>query len=144
MPKAKKTTATKRATKTTKARKTAKVVDEELPSEPGSTSLVIVESPAKAKTIGKYLGRAYRVRATVGHVRDLPERQLGVDIEKGFEPTYVTIEGKEGVLAELKKQAEVSKTVYIATDPDREGEAIGWHVAGQLKSKKKGVPGPVI
>jgi DNA topoisomerase-1 len=140
-------TATGRAPAKSAARKrvpAAQQYEDEGPSEPGSTSLVIVESPAKAKTIGKYLGRAYRVRATVGHIRDLPERQLGVDIEKGFEPTYVTIEGKEGVLAELKKQAEVSKTVYIATDPDREGEAIGWHVAGQLKSKKKGVPGPII
>ena len=86
MAKVKKTTA-KRATKSTKARKSAKSVDnDELPSEPGSTSLVIVESPAKAKTIGKYLGRAYRVRATIGHVRDLPEKKMGIDIENGFEP----------------------------------------------------------
>ena len=115
--------------------------EDEGPTEPGSTSLVIVESPAKAKTIGKYLGRAYRVRATVGHVRDLPERQLGIDVENGFKPTYVTIEGKEPVLAELKKQAKDAKVVYIATDPDREGEAIGWHVAEQLRPRGKAAAG---
>ena len=84
------------AIKPTRARKgaTAKIVDDEGPSEPGSTSLVIVESPAKAKTIGKYLGRAYKVRATIGHVRDLPEKKMGIDIENGFEPEYVTIPGK--------------------------------------------------
>src|SRR4051812_15910210 len=84
----------------------------------GSTSLVIVESPAKAKTIGKYLGRGYRVRATVGHIMDLPEKKLGIDIEKGFEPEYVTISGKEKTLAELKSAAHDSKEVFIATDPD--------------------------
>src|SRR5688500_5628536 len=105
MPKAKKTTATKRAAKTTKARRTAQAVDEELRSERGSTSLVSVESPAKAKTIGKYLGRAYRVRATIGHVRDLPEKKMGIDIENGFEPEYVTIPGKEKTVAELKSAA---------------------------------------
>src|SRR5688500_12286395 len=93
---AKKTTAraaSKTAAKTGRGRARAEQsYEDEGPSEPGSTSLVIVESPAKARTIGKYLGRAYRVRATVGHVRDLPERQLGVDIENGFKPTYVTIE----------------------------------------------------
>src|SRR5687767_2804341 len=135
MPKAKKTTATKRAAKTTKARKTAKTVEEELPSEPGSTSLVIVESPAKAKTIGKYLGRAYRVRATIGHVRDLPEKKMGIDIENGFEPEYVTIPGKEKTVAELKSAARDSRQIFLATDPDREGEAIAWHVAQQIKTK---------
>src|SRR5687768_3904611 len=135
MPKAKKTTATKRAAKTTKARKTAKAVDEELPSEPGSTSLVIVESPAKAKTIGKYLGRAYRVRATIGHVRDLPEKKMGIDIENGFEPEYVRIPGKEKTVAELKSAARDSRQIFLATDPDREGEAIAWHVAQQIKTK---------
>jgi DNA topoisomerase-1 len=106
---------------------------EESPS--GGTSLVIVESPAKAKTIGKYLGRGYRVKATVGHVRDLPEKKLGIDVDKGFEPEYVTIAGKEKTLAELKAAAKDASTVYIATDPDREGEAIGWHVAEQIKRK---------
>ncbi|MBU6366021.1 MAG: type I DNA topoisomerase [Gemmatimonadetes bacterium] len=92
------------------------------------TSLVIVESPAKAKTIGKYLGRAYTVRATVGHVRDLPAKKLGIDLDHGFAPEYVTIEGKEDLLADLKKIARGAREVFIATDPDREGEAIGWHV----------------
>src|SRR5215217_3231138 len=123
------------------ARKRAVVQQDEddTPSEPGSTSLVIVESPAKARTIGKYLGRGYRVRATIGHVRDLPEKKLGIDVEKGFEPEYVTIEGKEKVLAELTSAAKDSKEIFLATDPDREGEAIAWHVASQL-SRKKGAP----
>jgi len=95
-------------------------------------SLVIVESPTKAKTIGKYLGRGYTVKATVGHVRDLPKRELGVDVEHGFTPTYVTIKEKAKTLAEIKKAAKTSERVLIATDPDREGEAIAWHVAGQL------------
>src|SRR5690349_7250343 len=135
----------KRAAKTTSARGTsarakAKAAEaEELEptngSEPGSTSLVIVESPAKAKTIGKYLGRSYRVRATIGHVRDLPEKKMGIDIENGFEPEYVTIPGKEKTLAELKSAARGSREVFLATDPDREGEAIAWHVAQQIKSR---------
>ena len=110
-------------------------IDEGPPATPGSTSLVIVESPAKARTIGKYLGRGYRVKATVGHVRDLPEKKLGIDVERGFEPEYVTIAGKEQVLADLKKSARDAREVFIATDPDREGEAIGWHVAGQIRQK---------
>jgi DNA topoisomerase-1 len=97
--------------------------------------LVIVESPAKAKTIGKYLGRGYRVKATIGHVRDLPEKRLGIDVDKGFSPEYVTIEGKEKTLAEIKQAARDAETVFIATDPDREGEAIGWHVAEHIKRK---------
>ncbi|KPJ94224.1 MAG: DNA topoisomerase I [Gemmatimonas sp. SG8_17] len=95
-------------------------------------SLVVVESPAKARTIGKYLGTGYAVKATVGHVRDLPQRELGVDVDKGFQPTYVTIRGKGKTLADLKRSAENSASVYLATDPDREGEAIAWHVAQQL------------
>ena len=94
--------------------------------------LVVVESPAKAKTIGKYLGPGYRVRASVGHIRDLPERELGVDVAHGFEPTYVTIRGKGKVIQELRREAEGASTVVLATDPDREGEAIAWHVAEQL------------
>jgi DNA topoisomerase-1 len=100
-------------------------------------ALVIVESPTKAKTIGKYLGAGYDVKATVGHVRDLPTRELGVDVERGFEPKYVTIKGKTKTLSELKKAAKGAAIIYLATDPDREGEAIAWHVADQLKS---GVP----
>ena len=94
--------------------------------------LVIVESPAKAKTIGKYLGKGYQVRASVGHIRDLPERELGVDVEKGFEPTYVTIRGKGRVIQELRQAAQRAGDVLLATDPDREGEAIAYHVAEQL------------
>ncbi len=117
----------------------ASTVDEGLPPEPGTTSLVIVESPAKAKTIGKYLGRGYRVRATIGHVRDLPEKKIGIDIENGFEPEYVTIPGKEKTVAELKSAARDAREIFLATDPDREGEAIAWHVAGQLR-RKNGPP----
>src|SRR6476469_2356522 len=101
----------------------------------GRPALVIVESPTKAKTISKYLGSGYDVKATIGHVRDLPTRELGVDVENGFEPKYVTIKGKTKTLAELKKAAKTASTIYLATDPDREGEAIAWHVADQLASK---------
>ena len=124
------------ATGTAKSRKLAALVDEGPPSEPGTTTLVVVESPAKAKTIGKYLGRGYRVRATIGHVRDLPEKKIGIDIENGFEPEYVTIPGKEKTLADLKSVARDSREILLATDPDREGEAIAWHVAGQIRRKK--------
>jgi DNA topoisomerase-1 len=95
-------------------------------------ALVIVESPTKAKTISKYLGRGYTVKATVGHVRDLPPRKLGVDVDNGFTPEYVTIKEKAKTLAEIKKAAKGAARVLIATDPDREGEAIAWHVAEQL------------
>src|SRR4029078_2304115 len=91
--------------------------------------------PAKEKTIGKYLGRAYRVRATIGHVRDLPEKKMGIDIDNGFQPEYVTIPGKEKTVADLKTAARDSREIFLATDPDREGEAIAWHVAQQIKSK---------
>ncbi|MBM4182774.1 MAG: type I DNA topoisomerase [Gemmatimonadetes bacterium] len=101
-----------------------------------SKHLVIVESPAKAKTIGKYLGRGYDVAASVGHVRDLPPKELGVDIEHGFEPKYVTIRGKGKVISELKQKAAKADTVILATDPDREGEAIAYHVAEQLGYEK--------
>ena len=94
--------------------------------------LVVVESPAKAKTIGKYLGKGYTVKATVGHIRDLPERELGVDIEAGFKPKFVTVKGKQKAIQELKKAAKEVSQVLIATDPDREGEAIAWHVRQQL------------
>lgn len=91
--------------------------------------LVIVESPAKAKTIGKYLGKNYVVEASMGHVRDLPKSKLGVDIEKNYEPKYITIRGKGELLDKLRKAAKKSEKVYLATDPDREGEAISWHLA---------------
>ncbi|HIX30922.1 MAG TPA: type I DNA topoisomerase [Firmicutes bacterium] len=91
-------------------------------------SLVIVESPAKAKTIGKYLGSNYEVKACMGHLRDLPKSKLGVDLEHDFEPDYKPIKGKEDIIGDLKKSAKKSEYVYLATDPDREGEAISWHL----------------
>jgi DNA topoisomerase-1 len=92
------------------------------------TNLVIVESPAKAKTIGKYLGNKYQVKACMGHLRDLPKSKIGVDIENNFEPDYRPIKGKEDIISDLKSAADKSETVYLATDPDREGEAISWHL----------------
>jgi DNA topoisomerase-1 len=94
--------------------------------------LVIVESPAKAKTIGKYLGKNYVVEASMGHVRDLPKSQLGVDVENNYVPKYITIRGKGELLDKLRKQAKKSDKIYLATDPDREGEAISWHLAKVL------------
>lgn len=91
--------------------------------------LVIVESPSKAKTIGKFLGGRYKVIASVGHVRDLPKSKLGIDIENDFEPQYISIRGKGEIIKELKKEAKSASKVYLATDPDREGEAISWHLA---------------
>ncbi|MBS6501152.1 MAG: type I DNA topoisomerase [Clostridium sp.] len=95
-------------------------------------NLVIVESPAKAKTIGKYLGKNYIVEASMGHVRDLPKSKLGVDIEDNFNPKYITIRGKGELLSKLKKAAKKADKIYLATDPDREGEAISWHLANIL------------
>ena len=92
-------------------------------------TLVIVESPSKAKTIGKYLGPSYKVVASVGHVRDLPKSKLGIDIENDFEPEYIAIRGKGDLIKELKKEAKAAGKIYLATDPDREGEAISWHLA---------------
>ena len=96
-------------------------------------NLVIVESPAKAKTISKYLGKNYTVEASMGHVRDLPKSKLGVDIEDNFNPKYITIRGKGELIAKLKKAAKKADKIYLATDPDREGEAISWHLANILK-----------
>ncbi len=96
-------------------------------------NLVIVESPAKAKTIGKYLGKNYVVEASMGHVRDLPKSKLGVDIEDNFNPKYITIRGKGELIDKLRKAAKKADKVYLATDPDREGEAISWHLANILK-----------
>ena len=95
--------------------------------------LVIVESPAKSKTIGRYLGKDYRISASVGHIKDLPQSTLGVDVNNGFKPVYITMRGKEKVIRELKELSSDSDFVYIATDPDREGEAIAWHIANALK-----------
>src|SRR5919201_889776 len=97
-------------------------------------ALVGVESPAKAKTINKYLGRNYKVVASMGHVRDLPKSKLGVDIEEGFEPSYEVIASRKKVLKELKDEAKKADEIFVATDPDREGEAIGWHLAEELGS----------
>jgi DNA topoisomerase I len=100
-------------------------------------ALVVVESPAKAKTINKYLGRDFKVIASMGHVRDLPKSKLGVDVDAGFEPEYVVIPDRVKVIKELKDAAKLADEIYVATDPDREGEAIGWHLAEELGSKKK-------
>ena len=99
--------------------------------------LVIVESPAKVKTIKKFLGNSYTVAASQGHVRDLPKSQLGIDIEHDYEPKYITIRGKGEILANLRKEVKKSDRVYLATDPDREGEAISWHLAAALKLDEK-------
>src|SRR3954453_716214 len=100
-------------------------------------SLVVVESPAKAKTINKYLGRDYKVLASMGHVRDLPKSKLGVDVDEGFAPTYEPLLTRKKVLTELRAAAKDATDIYIATDPDREGEAIGWHLAEELGSGNK-------
>jgi DNA topoisomerase I len=102
-----------------------------------SKSLVIVESPAKAKTINKYLGGNFSVKASLGHIKDLPKKGLGVDLKNEFEPTYEVIPGKEKVIKELRSAARGVESIYIATDPDREGEAIGAHVAEELTSKSR-------
>ena len=101
--------------------------------------LVIVESPAKVKTISKFLGANYKVMASQGHVRDLPKSQMGVDIEHDYEPKYITIRGKGDILAALRKEAKKADKVYLATDPDREGEAISWHLAAALKLEDKDI-----
>src|SRR5215475_572810 len=100
-------------------------------------ALVVVESPAKAKTINKYLGRDYKVVASMGHIRDLPKSKLGVDVENDFEETYESIESRKKIIKELKDAAKDATDIYVATDPDREGEAIGWHLTQELKGKKK-------
>jgi DNA topoisomerase-1 len=108
------------------------VTEQSSRSNDNEKHLVVVESPAKARTLGRYLGDGYRVEATVGHVRDLPKSGLGVDVEAGFEPEYVTIDGKGPVLKKLRAAAKESADVLLATDPDREGEAIAFHIAEQL------------
>ena len=146
---AKKAAKKKAMTKATARRGRVNVVDDvsqfeaEAAASGGNSTLVIVESPAKAKTIGKYLGRGYRVRATVGHIMDLPEKKLGVDVDNGFTPDLVPIPGKEKTIAELKSAAKDSKEVLIATDPDREGEAIAAHVATQIAPKRGAAPMPI-
>ncbi len=110
--------------------------DDSAPAPGSGKKLVIVESPAKAKTINKYLGRDFVVRASMGHVRDLPTKKIGVDLEHGFEPTYEPLPTRKKVLTELKKLARAAGEVYLATDLDREGEAIAWHLAQSLGLRK--------
>ena len=102
-----------------------------------SKSLVVVESPSKAKTINKYLGAGYKVLASVGHIKDLPKKGIGIDFDNNFEPTYEVIPGKEKVIKELKAAAKDADTIYVATDPDREGEAIDWHIKEELEGRGK-------
>ena len=99
--------------------------------------LVIVESPAKVKTIKKFLGANYEVMASQGHVRDLPKSQLGIDVEHDYEPKYITIRDKGDLLASLRKEVKKAEKIYLATDPDREGEAISWHLYFALKLEDK-------
>ncbi len=101
-------------------------------------NLVIVESPAKAKTIGKYLGRQYLVKASLGHIKDLPKKNLSVDVDNDFTPIYEVIEGKRKLIAELKQEAKKSEAVYLAADPDREGEAICYHLQEELQDRSQG------
>src|SRR5215469_12160269 len=101
-------------------------------------ALVIVESPAKAKTINKYLGKQFVVKASLGHIKDLPKKDLAVDVDRGFEPRYEVIEGKKKLIAELKQTAKKVEDVYLAADPDREGEAICFHLQEELKTGKNG------
>jgi DNA topoisomerase-1 len=100
-------------------------------------NLVIVESPAKARTLLKILGRNYSLKASLGHIRDLPKSELGVDVENGFVPRYVVPKAKNKIVNELKKAVKSASTVYLATDPDREGEAIAWHLAEVTKTDRK-------
>jgi len=102
-------------------------------------SLVIVESPAKAKTINKFLGKKFVVKASIGHVKDLPKSKLGVDVEKNFQPTYEIIQGKAKVISELKKAAKGAENIYLAPDPDREGEAIAWHIAEEVDGGRSNI-----
>jgi DNA topoisomerase-1 len=103
------------------------------PRRGNDNALVIVESPAKAKTIKKYLGSGYTVKASVGHVKDLPKKTLGIDIDHDFQPEYIVIDGKKKVLAEIKEAAKDAKQIFLAPDPDREGEAIAWHIADEIR-----------
>src|ERR671920_975837 len=102
-------------------------------------NLVIVESPAKARTLEKYLGRDYQVKASVGHVVDLPKSKLGVDVKKNFAPDFHIIQAKKKVIDDLKKAAKGKEKIYLASDPDREGEAIAWHIADQVAKNHKNV-----
>ena len=101
--------------------------------EKAKKNLVIVESPAKAKTLKKFLGNNYKIEASMGHIRDFPKSEMGINFENDFEPKYITIRGKGELLAKLRKEVKNANKVYLATDPDREGEAISWHLLYALK-----------
>ena len=116
--------AKKAAAKKTAAKKTASKAKKKQ-----GYKLVLVESPTKAKTIERYLGKGFVVRASMGHLRDLPKSQFGIDVENNFEPKYINIRGKGDLIKSLKKEASKADKVYLASDPDREGEAIAWHLA---------------
>jgi len=135
-----------KAPKSAKAVKSAKAAVTALPDarpvrprRGNDNALVIVESPAKAKTIKKYLGAGYVVKASVGHVKDLPKKTMGIDIDHGFKPEYVVIEGKRKVLAEIKLAASQAARVFLAPDPDREGEAIAWHIADEVRESNPNI-----
>ena len=104
-----------------------------------SDSLIVVESPTKVKTIKKLLGRNFNVVASMGHVKDLPKKSLGIDLENNFEPTYQVIDSKKKTIEDLKKAAKTAQNIYLAPDPDREGEAIAWHIAQIIGDKKKSI-----
>src|SRR4030042_6597833 len=101
--------------------------------------MIVVESPTKVKTLQKFLGNDYIIKASVGHIKDLPKGELGVDLEKDFQPQYVTLSGKEKVLREIKKASKEVKNIYLGPDPDREGEAIAWHIAEEIDGKGKNI-----
>ena len=119
--------APKKTSKKTAKKGSVKVSDFE------GKKLVIVESPAKARTLEKILGNEYKVLASIGHVRDLPKARLAIDIENNFDPEYINVRGKAQLIKELKNASSVSKTTFLASDPDREGEAISWHLATLLE-----------
>ena len=104
------------------------------------SKLVIVESPAKARTLSKILGSGYDIKASMGHIRDLPRSSFGINIEDSFKPTYTVLKDKKKIIKDLVSSANSAKTIYLATDPDREGEAISWHLVNAMKLKKDNIP----
>lgn len=130
---------TKTKSETTAKKSTSKKTTKKISNEASGKTLVVVESPAKAKTINKYLGKDYVVEASVGHIKDLGKFNLGIDIENNFEPKYITIRGKADVIKNLKNLASKANDVLIATDPDREGEAIAWHIAEEVKKTNSNI-----
>ena len=99
--------------------------------------LIVVESPTKAKTLAKFLGSGYKIEASMGHIRDLPEKKLGIDVEHDFEPTYAQTPKQKERLKGIKAQSDLAENIYLATDPDREGEAISWHISELLHTKRR-------